>query len=159
MKRQWDIEVQYACGEADLPPAERFQVWAQTALAALSRDHGELVIRLVDAAEAQQLNQIYRGKEGPTNVLSFPFEAPPGVPLEHLGDLAICIPVVRREAAEQHKPLEAHLAHLVVHGTLHLLGQDHQSDAEAEAMEALEIAIMGRLGYPDPYQPGPVIPA
>ncbi len=145
------IEVQFACAEEGLPSQEQFRRWALAVLADRGRDGGELVIRLVDADEGSELNQTYRGKTGPTNVLSFPFEAPPGVPMEHLGDLVICVPVVRREAGEQGKPVDAHFAHMVVHGTLHLLGLDHQNDTEAETMEALEIAILGRLGYSNPY--------
>lgn len=146
------IDVQYACAGEGLPTPEQFRRWALEVLADRGRDDGELVIRLVDTDEGSELNRTYRGKSGPTNVLSFPFEAPPGVPMEHLGDLVVCVPVVQREAAEQGKPVEAHFAHMVVHGTLHLLGMDHQNDTEAEAMEELEIAIMSRLGYPNPYQ-------
>ncbi|MGL5337628.1 MAG: rRNA maturation RNase YbeY, partial [Aeromonas veronii] len=93
----------------------------------------------------------YRGKDKPTNVLSFPFEAPPGLELPLLGDLVICRQVVEREAEEQGKPLMAHWAHMVVHGSLHLLGYDHIEDEEAEEMEALERDIMQELGFADPY--------
>ncbi|HSJ47688.1 MAG TPA: rRNA maturation RNase YbeY [Gammaproteobacteria bacterium] len=125
--------------------------WVEAALE--TENHGvELVIRLVDEAESAELNEAYRGKTGPTNVLSFPFDMPPEVEETRLlGDLVICAPVVRREAAEQGKTEPAHWAHLVVHGTLHLQGYDHQSEAGAAEMEGLERQILARLGYPDPY--------
>lgn len=144
------VEVQRASEARDLPSDEDFTGWATAALAG-RRAHAELLIRIVDAAESAELNAGYRGKHGPTNVLSFPFEAPPPVQSELLGDLLICAPVVRREAVEQGKPEPAHWAHLVVHGCLHLLGFDHQDEVEAAAMERLEVEILGRLGYPDPY--------
>ena len=107
----------------------------------------------MDEAESADFNQRYRDKMGPTNVLSFPFEPPlGGQGRRYLGDLVICAPLVAREAAEQGKSPEAHWAHLVVHGVLHLLGYDHLDEAEAQAMEALETAILGDLGYPPPYE-------
>lgn len=105
----------------------------------------------MDEAESRDLNNTYRGKDKPTNVLSFPFEAPPEVELPLLGDLIICRQVVEREAAEQEKTVEEHWAHMVVHGSLHLLGYDHIEDSEAEEMEALETEIMQSMGYADPY--------
>ena len=116
------------------------------------QEEAEVTIRLVDEAESNQLNLTYRGKDKPTNVLSFPFECPPGVELPLLGDLIICRQVVEREANEQNKPLLAHWAHMVVHGSLHLLGYDHIDDEEAEEMEALEVEFMQALGYDNPYQ-------
>ena len=110
------------------------------------------LIRLVDEAESRQLNRDYRGKDRPTNVLSFPFEAPPEVLTPLLGDLVICAPVVVREAREQGKPADAHWAHMLVHGVLHLLGYDHLEPAEADEMEALERDILAGLGFPDPYR-------
>lgn len=145
------IEIQRASDAAELPSDEQFTAWVMATPAA-GRETAELVIRLIDEAESQELNHHYRGKKKPTNVLSFPFLAPPGFPGDHLGDLAICAPVVAREAQEQGKALEAHWAHMVVHGVLHLLGHDHQNDHEAEAMEALEVAILSKLGFPDPYE-------
>ena len=147
------VEVQYASQQSTFPGKAQLQRWAEAALEAGGREGGELVIRLVDEAESAELNRNYRNKTGPTNVLSFPFEAPPEVPMEVelLGDLVICVPVVEREATEQNKPYEAHCAHMVVHGILHLLGHDHLQAGEAEAMEKLEIAILGRLGYDNPY--------
>ncbi|MBK1726023.1 rRNA maturation RNase YbeY [Halorhodospira neutriphila] len=138
---------------AALPsPAEAaFREWLAAALAASGRG-GEVTVRVVDAAESQALNRDYRGRDAPTNVLSFPFEPPPGIDDPGiLGDLVICAAVVAREAAEQGKPERAHWAHMTVHGALHLLGYDHQHDAEAERMEAEERRILAGLGFPDPY--------
>ncbi len=146
-----DLDIQYASKAADLPDESSFRRWVEAALAGRSEEETELVIRLVDEEEGGALNRDYRGKDYATNVLSFPFEAPPGVELSVLGDLAICAPVVQREAAEQGKPVEAHWAHLTVHGVLHLLGYDHQEEVEAEEMEALERQILEVLGFPDPY--------
>lgn len=144
------LEAQYASEASGLPSEEDLSRWAAAAL----REPGdyELVVRIVDEAESAALNDRYRGKPGPTNVLSFPFESPPGLELPHLGDLVICAPVVEREAREQGKPSEAHWAHMLVHGLLHLQGHDHQDEAEAEAMETLESAILAQLGYPNPYE-------
>jgi probable rRNA maturation factor len=137
-----------------LPAAEQIERWVQAALdaARYEAEEAELTIRIVSEAESAELNQAYRHKAGPTNVLSFPFEQIPELPLPLLGDLVICAPVVAREAEEQGKPLEAHWAHMVVHGSLHLLGYDHIEEAEAEAMETLEIAILSDLGYDNPYE-------
>ena len=113
----------------------------------------ELVIRIVDGAESRQLNRDYRGKDSPTNVLSFPFEAPAQLSSPLLGDLVICAPVVADEARDQGKPLLAHWAHMVVHGVLHLRGYDHRNDAEAGYMEGLEREILQKLHFSDPYLP------
>ncbi|MEN9465806.1 MAG: hypothetical protein RL217_1987 [Pseudomonadota bacterium] len=135
-----------------LPSEDELKLWASTALANRCRfAEPELTIRLVEAQESQELNLEYRGKDKPTNVLSFPFEAPPQVPIELVGDLVICVPVVAQEAQEQHKTLAAHWAHMVIHGCLHLLGFDHIKDDEADIMENLERQIMAKLGFPDPY--------
>jgi len=109
-------------------------------------------VRLVDAPEMASLNKTYRGKDGPTNVLSFPADLPPDLDLPLLGDIVICAPVVAAEAREQHKSPDAHWAHMAVHGTLHLLGYDHLDENEAITMEALESAILADLHYPCPYQ-------
>ncbi|TNC91561.1 MAG: rRNA maturation RNase YbeY [Thalassolituus sp.] len=135
-----------------LPTEEQLTLWASTALRGRTEfEEPELTIRLTDEEESQALNSEYRGKDKPTNVLSFPFEIPPSVPLELLGDLIICIGVVEQEAQEQAKTIEAHWAHMVIHGCLHLLGYDHIKDDEAEEMEALERDLLASLGYPDPY--------
>jgi probable rRNA maturation factor len=143
------VEVQIACEATTLPTEEQLQQWAELAL----QDHElrALAIRVVDKAESQQLNHDYRGKDKPTNVLSFPFAAPPGMPLDYLGDLAICADVVQAEATEQNKGLQAHWAHMVIHGVLHLRGYDHQSEQEAKQMENLERLLLEELGYADPY--------
>ncbi|MEC9410100.1 MAG: rRNA maturation RNase YbeY, partial [Pseudomonadota bacterium] len=115
-----------------LPTEEQLTLWASTALKGRTDfEEPELTIRLTDEEESQALNSEYRGKDKPTNVLSFPFEMPPGIPLELLGDLVICVGVVEQEAKEQEKTTEAHWAHMVIHGCLHLLGYDHIKDDEA----------------------------
>ena len=133
-----------------LPTEEQIVQWA-TAAVQPEGDEVEMTVRIVDEAESHELNLTYRGKDRPTNVLSFPFECPDEVELPLLGDLVICRQVVEREAIEQEKPLMAHWAHMVVHGSLHLLGYDHIEDNEAEEMESLEAQIMQGLGFDDPY--------
>ncbi|BDM65642.1 endoribonuclease YbeY [Shewanella sp. NFH-SH190041] len=145
------LDLQVATEGHTLPDAAQFDTWVRTALGN-TMEQAELTIRIVDAEESQTLNRDYRGKDRPTNVLSFPFEAPPGIELPLLGDLVICASVVENEAADQHKPLAAHWAHMVVHGCLHLLGYDHIEDAEAEEMEALETQLIQSLGFEDPYK-------
>lgn len=148
MTLQLDLQL---VARAEVPAAEDFRRWAQAALG--ERANGtEMTLRIVDEAEGRELNRSYRGKDYATNVLSFPAELPEDLGLQLLGDLVLCAPVVTREAGEQGKAPEAHWAHLTVHGCLHLLGFDHQTDNEAEAMEALETEILRRLGYPDPYE-------
>ena len=145
------IDLQIACEqESGLPTAEQIEQWATAAVQPQS-DEVEMTVRIVDEAESHALNLNYRGKDRPTNVLSFPFECPDEVELPLLGDLVICRQVVEREAQEQDKPIMAHWAHMVVHGSLHLLGYDHIEDDEAEEMESLETQIMTGLGFADPY--------
>lgn len=145
------IDLQIACEqESGLPTAEQIEQWATAAVQPQS-DEVEMTVRIVDEAESNALNLNYRGKDRPTNVLSFPFECPDEVELPLLGDLVICRQVVEREAQEQDKPVMAHWAHMVVHGSLHLLGYDHIEDDEAEEMESLETQIMTGLGFADPY--------
>ena len=136
--------------EKDLPTYEDILLWLDSTLAKF-KPQAEVTVRVVDEPESQELNHDYRGKDKPTNVLSFPFEAPPGIDIDLLGDLVICKQVVEREAIEQNKPLISHWAHMVVHGCLHLLGYDHIEDQEAEEMESLETEIMKSMGYSDPY--------
>ncbi len=148
-----ELSLHYGLSRAGLPAARSFRRWVDAALAgARRRKASALAIRLVDLDEGRALNRHYRGKDYATNVLSFPAELPPGVPLPLIGDLAICAPVVAREAHEQGKPLRDHYAHLTVHGVLHLLDFDHIVEAEAEAMEALETSVLARLGIDDPYR-------
>lgn len=145
------LDLQIACEDSkNLPDETACQRWLEAVLLPF-QEEAEVTVRLVDEAESNELNLTYRGKDKPTNVLSFPFEAPPGIALPLLGDLIICRQVVEQEAAEQGKTSEAHWAHMVVHGSLHLLGYDHIEDDAAEEMESLETEIMHGLGYPDPY--------
>ena len=145
------LDLQIACEDAEgLPSAALFQHWLEAVLPKFQAE-SEVTIRLVDEAESHHLNLTYRGMDKPTNVLSFPFEAPPEIELALLGDLIICRQVVEKEAIEQQKTTEEHWAHMVVHGCLHLLGYDHIEDDEAEEMEALETEILAELGYADPY--------
>lgn len=124
-------------------------------MAALGRCAGEqnLTVRFVNENEGADLNQRYRQSGGPTNVLSFPYGPPPGGGETLFGDIAVCTPVVLREAREQGKTVQAHCAHLVVHATLHLLGYDHKTKEDASRMESEEVAILSRLGFNDPYAP------
>ena len=117
-------------------------------------ESGQICIRIVDEEESQQLNNQYRSQDKPTNILSFPYEIPKEVELDHpiIGDLVVCAPVVEREAEDQEKTLESHWAHMVIHGTLHLLGYDHITDNEAAIMESLEIQLMKELGYGKAYR-------
>lgn len=147
-----ELDLQIASSANSLPSHADFLIWCGLALRQRTAP-SELTIRLVDSAEGLELNSTWRGKDYPTNVLSFPADIPEGlldIPL--LGDLVICVPVVEQEAAEQSKTLAAHWAHLVMHGCLHLLGYDHIDDAEAEEMEALERQLLAEIGHPDPYR-------
>lgn len=152
MTVELELALGYGCERRGLPAKASYQRWALAALAAARRrGRHALSIRLVDADEGRQLNRDFRGKDYPTNVLSFPAdETIDGARL--LGDLALCAPVIAREAAEQGKAVRAHHAHLTIHGVLHLLGHDHQDEAGAARMEALEIRILAGLGYANPYE-------
>ncbi len=146
------IDRQVACTGADLPDLAALEAWVAAVLARFPGEtRHELTVRFVDADESQALNRDYRGKDRPTNVLSFPFENPPGLALPLLGDLVICHHVVAEEAQAQGKRLPHHYAHMVVHGTLHLLGHDHLEESEAEAMEQLEREILAGFAIADPY--------
>ncbi|MCF6322906.1 MAG: rRNA maturation RNase YbeY [Gammaproteobacteria bacterium] len=136
--------------DVDLPVQGDLRQWVTAALEG-AMEVVELTIRLVENGESAALNEQYRDKQGPTNVLSFPFEAPADVPLPLLGDLVICVPLVVQEAQAQGKTVRAHWAHLVVHGVLHLRGYDHVDDSDAREMEDLERKIMAYLGFDDPY--------
>ena len=145
-----DIELTY--GSAKTPDAEQIRGWVAAVFTALERSPLGLTVRVVGEEEMSKLNRRYRGRNQPTNVLSFPIDPLPGICTDLLGDIVVCGPVVDREAAIQHKPPIDHWAHMVVHGMLHLFGYDHESDQEATAMETLEKSVLEGLGFSDPYQ-------
>jgi probable rRNA maturation factor len=145
-----DLDLQIATEEAT-PSEEMFEQWVAAALAH-RKDDTELTVRVVDAEESHGLNYQYRGKDNSTNVLSFPFETLEHVNLPLIGDVVICAPIVIKEAEEQEKSVESHWAHLTIHGILHLLGYDHVEQDDAEAMESMEVKILQKMGYSNPYQ-------
>jgi len=145
------LEIQVATKFTEYPKEQQFQHWMDSVLIDQTQD-SEVLIRLVDVAESAELNQQYRHKTGPTNILSFPFEAPEGIAMDLLGDLVICAPLIAEEARQQNKQLDQHWAHITIHGILHLLGYDHIEDQDAEEMEALEIKILHKLNIVNPYQ-------
>ncbi|WP_218353963.1 rRNA maturation RNase YbeY [Alteromonas lipotrueiana] len=150
-----DLQLAYegdAAIAADIPQASQLQQWADMVFVMLDLYDQEMTLRFVGIEESQSLNHQFRGKDKPTNVLSFPFESPPGMEMPLLGDLVVCAPIISREANEQNKQVAHHYAHMIVHGILHLLGYDHIDDAQAEEMEALEIRILAELAIDDPYQ-------
>ena len=138
-----NLTIQNVSTNADIPTKAQFRQWAKASI----RVDCEATIRIVDEAEARELNLAYRGKDYATNVLTFVLDENPYL----MGDIVMCAPVVVTEAAAQHKSIAAHFAHLTVHGMLHLHGYDHEKDAPAELMEALETAILAKLGYANPY--------
>ncbi len=147
--KRLNLSVQYACDQAGLPSLPQIRAWVRAALDVDEKRGGQITIRFVEPEEGQSLNSDYRGKDYATNVLSFPYEVEPVV----AGDLVICAAVVEREAAEQEKTLEAHYAHLIVHGILHLQGYDHEiGENEARLMEDKERTILAQLGFADPYR-------
>lgn len=138
------------------PAEDKLKVWAEHTLSVLKKDHAIVSIEIVSSKEMQHYNNSYRAKNKPTNILSFPFEAPPGLPkdneTEHfLGDLIICPEVLQKEAKEQHKLLDAHWCHILIHGILHLVGYDHIDEEAALEMESIEIALLAKLGIDNPY--------
>jgi len=143
------LDIQRACN-SDTPTDDDFLHWAQAAILHTA-GHSELLLRLVDETESAELNEKYRHKSGSTNVLSFPYQPTAEMNLAVWGDLVICAPVVAREAQQQQKPEQAHWAHMLIHGLLHLQGYDHQDQSSADEMEALEIHILARLGFNNPY--------
>lgn len=147
---QLDVSVSYGLARRGLPAAVSFRRWTAAALEGRIR-RADLAIRLVGEREGRAFNRHYRGRDYATNVLSFPAELPEGVKLPVLGDLIICAPVVAREARTQGKDLDAHYAHLTIHGVLHLLGMNHEDPREADVMEEIERQILADLGFPDPY--------
>ncbi len=140
------LSYQRACAAEELPPRAAVLRWTR---AALLEGEAQVTVRFVDAEEGRELNRRFRGKDYATNVLSFVYDLPEKAGL--MGGLVLCVLVVALEAAEQGKPLAAHYAHLIVHGMLHLQGYDHEDEAQAAEMEALERDVLGRLGFPDPY--------
>lgn len=149
----YQIVIQLNVDKRLVPAKTKLRAWATQALEG-KVDAAEVTLRIVDPSEMTGLNSTYRHKQGPTNVLSFPFSVPDGVTMRipPLGDIVICADVVNREAETQHKPREAHWAHMVVHGIYHLLGYDHELEADAETMEALEINTLKKLGFANPYE-------
>jgi len=143
------LTIQRACN-GNTPSDDDFFNWTQAALLHI-QGQSELLLRLVDADESAELNEKYRHKSGPTNVLSFPYQPPDKLDLALWGDLVICAPLVATQAQQQQKTEQAHWAHLLIHGLLHLQGYDHQDDASADAMESLEIRILAQLGFNNPY--------
>ncbi len=147
--KRLNLGVQYACNQSGLPSRPQIRTWVRAALDVDGKRGGQITIRFVEPEEGQSLNNDYREKDYATNVLSFPYEVEPVV----AGDLVICATVVEREAAEQEKTLEAHYAHLIVHGILHLQGYDHEiGENEALLMEGKERTILAQLGFADPYR-------
>ncbi|ASD67909.1 rRNA maturation RNase YbeY [Pseudoalteromonas piscicida] len=145
------LDLQLACEFDNLPSEAQFQLWAEQALTQF-REEAELTIRIADEHESQELNSQYRGKDKPTNVLSFPFDAPPGIELPLIGDLIICPQVVYQESVEQEKTFHDHFTHMVIHGCLHLLGFDHINEQDAVEMETIEKQILASLNIADPYR-------
>jgi len=144
------IEIQTIFKSNGQPEQEQIQRWVDAALDGFNQDT-EIVVRIVDEQESAELNEQYRLKPGPTNILSFPVEVPEGIELNLLGDLVVCAPVLEKEALEQHKALTDHWAHIIVHGVLHLLGYDHIDETQAELMEKKEITILNKLNIKNPY--------
>ena len=146
-------DVQRAVAQEQTPSDQQIERWIEAALATVQTDRAALTIRFVGESEMSSLNQQFRGRLGPTNVLSLPFEAPEGLPeVEHeMGDIVVCAPLVASEANDQGKTQAAHCAHLIVHGVLHLQGYDHTDERTAQEMESLEIKILAGLGITNPY--------
>ncbi len=145
-----EVDVQYAADLPDLPDQSQLKLWAETALKGL-RDNAVLTIRIVDEDEGTQLNEQWRKSQGPTNVLSFSHEGEAEIAPDLLGDIVVCAPVVAREAKEQNKDIDAHWAHMVIHGVLHLNGFDHIKPEDADRMESLEIKTLEKLNFNNPY--------
>ena len=136
------------------PARSRMNTWAAAALGKQGEGR-EIAVRIVAERESRALNKMWRGKDKPTNVLSFPAQTTLGAAAPHLGDIVIAFEITALEAEREGKPFAHHLTHLAVHGYLHLLGHDHETDREAEAMERLETKILARIGIPDPYERAP----
>jgi probable rRNA maturation factor len=148
----YQIDIENNSKSTQIPSIELIETWISTALHSDELTDAEVSVYIVDEIESQELNFQYRQKDKPTNVLSFPADIPDEVGVPLLGDLVVCAPVVEREAQEQGKTLEAHWAHMLIHGTLHLLGYDHVEEDEAEVMETLETRLITQLHFPAPYE-------
>ena len=149
---QLDFDNASSLPDEALPNEANFLHWCTAALAPDNKKSSHICLRLMNPDEIQALNQQFRRKDAPTNVLSFPCDLPKGVQSDLIGDIAICPQVVMQEAAEQNKSEHAHWAHMIVHGTLHLLGYDHINEQDAQVMEQLEVRILSGLGFANPYQ-------
>lgn len=151
-----DVDIQWGLAKSDEFPEDAIMVeWAKTALASVSAENVAVSVRMMARDEIAALNRDFRDRPGPTNVLSFPADGDDEAGRQLMGDIAICPDVVLREANEQYKTPDAHMAHMLVHGVLHLAGYDHVEDDEAEAMERLEVNVLNKLGFPDPYRLDP----
>jgi len=144
-------EVQNVSGYGNVPKTELIRAWAATAYGKVANTDAEVTVRVVDEEDGRQLNMQYRNQPAATNVLSFPFEDPPGMKTKILGDIVLCAPVISREALDQGKPLAAHWAHMIVHGVLHLCGYRHDVENDADLMEQLEAQIIEQIGFTNPY--------
>ena len=144
------VEVQYASNECNLPNRRLITEWVILALSDIDKNV-EMSVRIVDEVEGKALNKRWRNRDYATNVLSFPLKTEEGPAAGLLGDIVICAPVIRNEATEQKKILQNHWAHMVIHGTLHLIGYDHTNDNDAEKMESLEIELLNKIGINNPY--------
>ena len=146
-----DVEIQMASDLDSIPESLKLTCWAESVLSDRT-EHTEMVIRIVDADESAELNHRYRGKSNATNVLSFTCEPIDGIPVNLLGDIVICAPIIEQEALAQRKSIDAHWAHMVVHGVLHLLGYDHVRPADAVEMESEEKRLLNQFGFSNPYE-------
>lgn len=142
------LDLQIASAKTGLPEETDFQQWLETCFV---ETEGSVLVRIVDADESAELNQAFRQKQGPTNVLSFPFDVPIEIENDHLGDLVMCAQVIQSEAEDQDKQAMHHWAHMLIHGVLHLQGYDHLEPGEAEAMEAQEVNLLNKLNITNPY--------
>jgi len=150
LKMKIRVDIQRVTEDTDIPDNRQIRKWVKTALSVYDKD-AELTIRIVDEEEGAELNRKWRKKKGPTNVLSFSYADDNSNVNGLLGDIIICAPVIKREALEQKKPPESHWAHMVIHGTLHLLGYDHIKPEDAGKMENLEVRLLKSIGYANPY--------
>jgi probable rRNA maturation factor len=151
------VNLQVVKSDDSTPAQNTIKHWINEAIKMLGKEipstQNEITIRIIDADESAHLNETYRNKSGPTNVLAFEDKPLAGLQPDSIGDLAICADLVKEEAKDQNKPIQAHWAHLIIHGLLHLLGYDHLNDSDAKVMENLEVKILTQLGFANPYDP------